>query len=162
MDSIINNIDRNLFITYFASPLILCNRIVVISPPLAEHEGGFETWLRKIALLSNELSIPVVLIGNTETHKAILAFMEINRIRILIDFKLFEDWDSFPSVPVTINDSDLLILLLARKGSVSYIHSLDIMPYKFEKIFERNSRILIYPHQHIQNSNYVNKIEDLL
>ena len=51
-----------------------------------------------------------------------------------------------------IEHDDLLVLASARKGAVSYSGVLDGLPRKLEKHFRANSRIVIYPHQHEQNS----------
>lgn len=39
-------------------------------------------------------------------------------------------------------------MVMARKGSVSYISTLDSIPSKIEKHFGNNSKILVYPRQH--------------
>ncbi len=46
--SIVNNIDKNLFICHQEKPLVSQKRIIVLAPPLAEKELGFETWFKKI------------------------------------------------------------------------------------------------------------------
>src|SRR5690606_29841197 len=60
LDSVIENVDKNLFIGHFTNNLVTHKRIVLISPPLAELEKGFELWVRKVARLAQELSISVL------------------------------------------------------------------------------------------------------
>jgi hypothetical protein len=47
-----------------------------------------------------------------------------------------------------IQDSDLFVLVSARKGTASYSQILDNLPAKLEKHFASNSRIIIFPQQH--------------
>ena len=69
VDATIRNLDKNLFICHLEKPLISNNRIVVISPPLAEREYGFSVWLQKMVKLAQELSIPIVHLGHPDTQK---------------------------------------------------------------------------------------------
>ena len=63
ISSIISNIDKTIFICQLEKLLINHKRIIVVTPPLAEKEIGFEIWLQKISKLSHELSIPIVHFG---------------------------------------------------------------------------------------------------
>lgn len=148
--SIINNIDKNLFICHQEKLLVTQKRIVVLVPPLAEKEFGFETWLQKIIKLARELSIPVVLFGLRATYDAVKEKMEIKKWRGSIGFHSFTDWDDFLVLTDFVNDDDLMILISARKNAVSYQKYLDHIPSKLEKHFNSNNKILVYPQQNSQ------------
>lgn len=148
--SIINNIDKNLFICHQEKLLVTQKRIVILVPPLAEKEFGFEVWLQKIIKLSRELSIPVVLFGLRATYDAVKLKMEIKKWRGTIGFHSFTDWDDFLVLSDFVNDDDLMILISARKNAVSYQKFLDHIPSKLEKHFNSNNKILVYPQQNSQ------------
>jgi Kef-type K+ transport system membrane component KefB len=152
--SIINNVDKNLFICHQEKLLMTQKRIVVLAPPLAEKEIGFETWLFKILKLSQELSIPMLLFGNVATYNAVKSKIKHKHINSSISFTEFNDWEDFPVLAKNVNADDLLVLISARKNAVSYQKYLDHIPSKLEKHFHENNKIVVYPQQ---NNNLIEK-----
>ena len=147
INSIIDNNDKNLFICSFKNHLINQKRIVVITAPLAEKEDGFETWLQKISKLSSELSVPILHLGSKNTQEAIKTTIKQNKMSVLINFNDFNDWEDLNPVISEIIDTDLIILISARKNSVSFNNYLDRLSSKIEKQFIQNNKILVFPKQ---------------
>ena len=148
--SIINNIDKNLFICHQEKLLVSLKRIIVLAPPQAEKENGFEIWLQKILKLSKELSIPIVFFGLRTTYDAVKSKMESKKWKGAVSFHAFNDWDDFLVLTDFVNDDDLLVLISARKNAVSYQKYLDHIPTKLEKHFHANNKIVVYPQQNDQ------------
>jgi Kef-type K+ transport system membrane component KefB len=147
IDSIINNIDKNIFISSLEKPLVSCKRIVIVSPELCEKENGFNVWLDKASKLAQELSLPVVHFGNSKTQEAIEKSIHKKGLNISITFKTFQEWEDFLILSKEIQSDDLLIVISARKGSVSYNLELDNIPSKLERYFDNNNKIIVYPQQ---------------
>lgn len=143
--SIINNVDKNLFVCHLDKLLMSQKRIILLAPPLAEKENGFETWLQKIIKLSQELSVPVVLFGTESTSDAIRSKLKEMRWNASFTFNLFDEWEDFLVLGRQIKPDDLLILISARKNSVSYLDYLDHIPTKLEKYFKTNNKIIVFP-----------------
>jgi Kef-type K+ transport system membrane component KefB len=151
VDSILTNTDKTTFICHLEKPLILHKRIVIAAPPLSEHENGFGLWLRKIAKLAQELSIPILLYSNEATEKAVQKFFKNTRLTASITVNPFNDWEDFLVLSRHIQTDDLFILVSSRKGATSYIGILENLPIKLEKHFSTNSRFVIYPQQFADN-----------
>jgi len=147
ISSIISNIDKTIFICQLEKLLINHKRIIVITPPLAEKEIGFEIWLQKISKLSHELSIPIVHFGEKGTQDAIREKIKHKHFNTLISFKVLDDLEDLLVSSPDIKDDDLLVLISARKYSVSYLNFLDNIPNKIEKHFTNNNKIVVYPLQ---------------
>ncbi len=145
VDSILSNTDKTTFICHLEKPLVLHKRIVIVSPPLTEHENGFDLWLNKIAKLAQELSIPIVLYCNESTEKSVQKVFKKAKLTASITVSPFTDWDDFLVLSRHIHADDLFVLVSARKGSTSYIGILENLPTKLEKHFTANSRFVIYP-----------------
>jgi Kef-type K+ transport system membrane component KefB len=145
MESILDNTEKALFISDFEIPLINHKRIFVIAPPRAENEEGFTNWMLKLSKLANELSIPFHMNCNKDTQEAIIKLAKTNKTIPLLVFTEFSDWDDFFAITKHINDTDLIVLISARKGSVSYFSYLDKLPPKLEKHFPLISKIIVYP-----------------
>lgn len=154
--SIVNNVDKNLFICHFEKLPVTLKRIVVLSPLLAEREIGFETWVLKVMKLSNELSIPVLLIGNEKAYTAANNIVKKYRLSGSISLTQFTEWEDFLLISKHVNEDDLLIFVSARVDDVSYQKYLDHIPSKLEKHFQHNNKVVVFPQQNFQSNGKKN------
>ena len=160
VDLIIKNMDKNLFICHIERDLIQHKRIVIISPPYAEKEDGFSLWVSKMAQLSQELSIPILHLGSPATQQVI---KENSKLAPLFVFEEFNNWNkSFYLNEGIINKDDIIVLISAHEGYISYTTVLDNLPTKLEARYPHSSRIVIYPKQReadnlleIENSSFI-------
>ncbi len=155
--SIVNTVDKNLFICHQEKLLVSQKRIIILAPPLSEKEFGFETWLKKILKLSNELSIPIVLFGMNKTYEVINSKIKKFGWKGVLNFSAFSEWEDFLVLSKNVNDDDLLVLISARKNAVSYKNYLDHIPSKLEKYFNNNNKIVIFPQQ---NNQLIKNVEN--
>jgi hypothetical protein len=151
VDSILSSTDKSTFICHLQRPLVLHKRIVIAAPPLTEHENGFGLWVTKIAILAQELSIPMQIYCNEATEKSVEKLFLKAKLTASITFKLFSEWEDFLVLSRSITAEDLFVLVSARKGATSYLGVLDNLPAKLEKHFALNSRLIIYPQQYADN-----------
>lgn len=141
-EGLLEGTDKTIFICRLSKPLVAHKRIVVAVPPLAEKESGFETWLNKMGKLSQELSTPLHFHCHPKTEAAIMQSMgKAGNLH----FHVFTDWEDFLVLLRDVSDTDIFVLVSARKGSASYNNHLAQLPAKLEKHLAGNSRIMIYP-----------------
>jgi Kef-type K+ transport system membrane component KefB len=157
-DYILANMDKTLFLCKLNKPLVNLKRIVCTVPPLAEHENGFELWFTKLAKLSQELSLPMRIYSNTATKKSIEKLILKSKLVLSFSTYEFDDWEDFLVLSRYIDPDDLLVLVSARKGSVSHFFLLENLPGKLQKHFGDNNKILIFPQQYQQG--FVSEIYD--
>jgi hypothetical protein len=155
VDSIINNVDKSLFICRFGRPFIEEKRLVFICPPFSERGVGFQLLLQKICRLSQELSIPIVIYAEYKSHQTITQIAANLKLSAKLGFKSILNWEDFESISDEIKSTDLIAFNLSRKGSVSYQSIFDKLPQKFEKSFPENNLILVYP----QDDNKVTSMD---
>lgn len=147
-ESIIGNTDKTVFICNLSMPLSSVKRIVVLAPPLSEKEIDFELWIQKISAISKESSRPVILYANNKSIEFIGNYLKVKHINFPIEFMYFNHWNNFHLLTKDILQTDLLVFITARKGSVSYYSQMENIPLKLEKFFKENSKILVYTKQH--------------
>lgn len=145
VDSIINNVDKTLFICRFQKNFIEEKRLVFICPPFSERGIGFHLLMQKVSRLAQELSIPIVIYGEERTYQAIQQIASNLKLNSKFGFKNVSDWEDFESISGEIKSTDLVVVNLSRKGSVSYQSIFDKLPTKFEKYFDSNNVMLVYP-----------------
>jgi Kef-type K+ transport system membrane component KefB len=153
-ENILSKINKNICITHLATPFVYNKRIVLIIPALEELETGFSAWLKKIIYLSQELTIPLLIFGTNKTHEDIQEYCASHKINFIPAFKEFLNWEDFLIPTRNITKTYLLVFVSSRKGSLSYNPFLENIPYKLEKYFEANNKIIIYPEQnntHLEN-----------
>lgn len=146
-ENIINYTDKNLFITCFHYPLVAHKRIILWVPPLTELENGFEFWVKKIGLMAVEISSPIEFYGEKKSYDAFHNILKKKNIHLTLSFTNFSEWEDFLVLSRHVKEDDLLILISARKGAVSYFPYLDTIIGKMSKYFEHNSKMIIYPQQ---------------
>ncbi|ACF11496.1 sodium/hydrogen exchanger [Chlorobaculum parvum NCIB 8327] len=147
-ESIVNCTSKTTIICQITQPLALHRRLVVIIPPLAEMEKGFEQWVAKMTLLSLELSIPMELHCNSKTHAAVLDSFDSMQSapKLLFEpMKNARDWENLSRQRKRFKDDDIIVLVSARKDSLSYKPYFDQSPEQLEKHFGGISKIMIYP-----------------
>jgi len=146
--SVIYNVRKNLYICYLTQPFVGFKRIIIISPDLAEREAAFEEWVGKIVKIAKELSIPIVHYGDEKTNISIQQTVVKNKLNISINYKQLPEYEDFIHLTNEIHSDDLMVLISSRKGSISYVSDLDILPATLDKYYESNNKIIIYPQQY--------------
>jgi len=147
LESILEQIEKTVFICHINKPASSYKRIVVVAPPYSEKESDFGLWMAKTIQLASELKIEMVFFSNGTTRGAIANALIVLKNHVSNELRPFDDWDDFLILSRFIREDDVLLFVGARKGSFSYNQQLDSIPAKLEKYFSRNTRILIYPAQ---------------
>ncbi len=145
--SIIHSNKKTVIVCLINKSWVTLKRICIITPPLSEKEVGFSLWLMKMSKLSKELSIPIDYFGNKYSIEIARQQFKTWNSGLIGNFIEFDDWEKFIGQTGDIQPDDLLVMVTARKGFVSYTNNLEHSLVKFEKQFETNSRLLIYPQQ---------------
>lgn len=143
--SIISLTQKTLFICDFRAPLINHKRLFIAVPPGAEREEGFSLWAKKLAQLSTELTVPIVINCTEHTFQAIQRYYKKHKITVTMEHNLFNEWEDFFILSKNLQDTDLLIVIGARRGSISYVRQIDYLPEKIERYFKDMSKMIIYP-----------------
>lgn len=147
LDNILTKVEKTIFICKVEKSLVSHKRMVVIAPPFSEKERGFELWLNKIARLTNELSIPLIVFANPATIASMKHYLKKVKSSINVSFNPFDEWEDYLILAKYIKDDDLFVLVSSRKGAVSYLHLMDGWIARLEKYFPKNDTVVIFPQQ---------------
>jgi Kef-type K+ transport system membrane component KefB len=152
--SIISRTSKAVYICHFEYPLVNHNRIVLVCPPLAELEPGFEIWLPKINTLSKELSINVFCYCNSITREAIQEYFRHRKHKSGFTFSEEYDLPDLQLLQRYVTPEDMLFYIAARRTSVSYENCMENIQERLEKQFPKNSKVIIYPRVHHIDSKF--------
>ncbi len=85
--------------------------------------------------------------GNVLTNDAIKNFLNKIKFNSNVHFINYNNWEeTIENIP-DVREEDLVVVVSSRKNSISYLPIMQHLPIKMEKLFYKNSRILIYPNE---------------
>lgn len=146
-DALIKATDRMIILSRCFIPVDTIRKVVVYVPRNAQYETGFHSWLARIGNLSAQLGCRVVFITFHETESYIEAFIKEERISFSRAYRHMESWDDFIILSSQVGEEDLMVVVGARKGSLSYSSDLENMPSFLGRYFTRHNIVMIYPSQ---------------
>ncbi len=153
-DSIISRTSKAIYICHFEHPLINHKKMTIIFPPLGEFEPGFEIWITRMSLLSNELSLNIFCCCNQKSKEAINHYFDKRKQKSGFAFSEDFDLNNLHLFEQYIFPEDILIYVAARQSSVSYDNAMENIQEKLDYYFSENSKIIIYPRSYHINSKY--------
>ncbi len=145
MGIILKLTNKTIFICDFQMPLINHKRLFLVIPPGAQFEDRFTVWIEKVVKLSTELSLPIKLHCKANTYEAFMEYIKAQKFTVEIDYNEFDEWEDFFIIARDLKETDFIMMVSARRGSVSHFSTLDRIPPKLERHFPDMSKIIIYP-----------------
>ena len=145
--NIIDTVWETVYICRFIHPVNTTRKIVLVLAPNAQYEIGFKYWMRKMVLFSKQAGARLQVCSTAETKLAVEMELKKFRNKGEVTYKPFEEIEDFLILSREISRDDLIILINARKGTLSYHSYMDTMPGKLLKHFPDNNFILLYPQQ---------------
>jgi hypothetical protein len=119
-------------------------------PPGAEKELGFALWLVKVWNIARNTGAKLVFYSSESTIEVIKALQQKHPVEC--DFVPFPDWEDFLVLRSELKQNDNLIVVMSRRGNISYTNVMAKIPMFLTKYFESNSFTLVYPIQQIESA----------
>jgi hypothetical protein len=145
--NIIDTVWETVYICRFIHPVNTTRKIVAVLSPNAQYEIGFKYWMSKMVLFSKQAGARLQVCSTEETKLAVQVELKKIRNKGEVTYKPFEAIEDFLILSREISRDDLIIVINARKGTLSYHSYMDTMPGKLWKHFSDNNFILLYPQQ---------------
>lgn len=128
-------------------PVSTARRIVVVAGAKAQFETGFHDWVARVGNLAQQLACKVIFIVSAETSKYIEDIISTDGYSIRRIYQEMTEWDDFILLSGEVGPEDLLVIIGARKGSVSYSATQEEIPEFLSKNFSAHNLMVIYPEQ---------------
>jgi hypothetical protein len=145
VSSLVEKIDRNVFLCRLIEPLVTVKRMVLICPPLSERENGFESWLHAVAHLGRQQSLEVLVVANSTGYAAVTDALKGHKLTLSTVHHPFDDWDDLLVATRFVRLGDLVVISCGRIGSPSYAPYMESLPSKLSKYLEFQNLIVVYP-----------------
>ncbi len=146
-ENLLKGLHREVMIAKFLIPINTLRRIIIAVPPKAEYEAGFQKWVEHFCRMGGTLGCRVHFFANEETTVQLQALVKKKYGQTLTDFSRLDDWEDLLILTGQVNYDHLLVMISARRGSISYDSSFEKLPAQLSKYFSNNSLIVLYPDQ---------------
>jgi Na+:H+ antiporter len=147
LGSLITEVWSAIYSCNFVQPVNTTQKLVLVIPQNAQYETGFSHWVKKVKELSSEAGANILFCTGKQTGDAFEREIKKAKPSVNAVYKPFDDLEDFLVLSREISRSDLLIVISARKGTISYHSYLDNIPGKLNRHFSQINFILLYPTQ---------------
>lgn len=139
--------DRMVVLSRCFIPVDTVARVICVVPERAEYETGFHIWVARVATMAANIEARLQFMAYRSTQDFIRTIIAEDRIEVDFSFSTLDSYDDFIVLSGNVGDDDLLVVIGARKGSLSWSSDLEAVPGFLEKHFSRHNLMVIYPHQ---------------
>ena len=146
-ENLLKGLHREVMIAKFLMPINTLRRINIAVPPKAEYEAGFQKWVEHFCRMGNTLGCRVHFFANEETTTLLQILVKKRFSSTMTDFSRLDDWGDLLLLTGQVNYDHLLVIISARRGSISYDPAFERLPAQLGKYFANNSLIVLYPDQ---------------
>ena len=146
-DSLLKGLHREVMIAKFLMPVNTLRRIIIAVPPKAEYEAGFQKWVGHFCRMASILGCRAHFFANEQTLGYLQQLVKNKYGLTMTDFSHLDDWDDLLLLTGQVNYDHLLVIISARRGSISYDTAFEKLPAQLGRYFSNNSLIILYPDQ---------------
>ncbi len=146
--SLFNGLNNQIIMARLYQPLATLRRISVAVPSRAQFEPGFYRWIERIARLAENIECRVDFHGRGDTLQLIERYMLNKHRAVRTNYGEMTHWNELPALLGAIGEDHLLVIVTARKGTISHKTAQEKLPEEVERSFSGNNLLIIFPDQH--------------
>lgn len=143
-------------------PVDTVRRLMVLVPLKAEYETGFRKWVERMGNLATQLGCRVVFMSSNETARYIRGVLDAGKYSVRAEFRETHSWDDWIMQSGDIDSDDLMVVIGARRTSISFSTNLERLPGYLEKYFSAQNLLVIYPEQFGSEAEKVQPMDVLM
>ncbi len=147
LDSLLHNTEQMILVCKIIHPVNTTGRLIVIVPLNADLERGYLRWLRSLRLLSVQLGAKILFMGRKRTLNKIKQTLKESKPAVEASYEYLANLSEIGTMKTELLKDDMIIVVSARKGTVSYNNDLDNVPRILSRNYKDNSFIIVYPEQ---------------
>lgn len=145
---LIGLLNRQIMICRLTIPLHSIRKIHVAVPSRAEFEPGFYRWIERLSRLASNMGCRIVFHTRNDTYSLISEYIKHRHQGVRMEFSEMYHWRELTNLPSEVTTEDLLVIITARNGTVSFKPAFERLPQEITEYFPNNSLILVFPDQH--------------
>lgn len=146
--SLFNGLNRQIMMAKLSHPLSTIRNMDVIVPSRAQFEAGFYRWLERLCRIAANMSCHITFHAREDTMQLIERFVHGRYPSLRASFVSMEHWNELPDVASHIAPDQLLVVVTARKGTVSYKNAQEKLLSELGANLTSRNLLIIFPDQH--------------
>ena len=144
LPEVLNSLDCQVVMARMNIPLNTVRMIHITFPAKAEFEAGFPYWVEETARMASGLGCRIMYHGHPDTMEKIR--LELKKYApVDASFLETDGGNDLKRLAQVIHKDHLLIIVSARKGSISFRPSLDHIFVQLQRDYQETPIMLIYP-----------------
>lgn len=148
-----------ILIANLVKPLNITQRIILIVPPYLFKQAGFTDTINSLKILKNAISAEWLIIAEEETFAGIKHHFK--KLKNEADFAPVASWKNIiPLIKSLLEPTDMIIQILARKGSIAWRMSFDQLANLLYKQFPGNNLVAVYPYLYTDDHDEITENEE--
>ncbi len=166
LDQLLDQCPQMVLVCKTVAPLAGTERVVLVAPPLADREEGFERAAHAIKALARNLDARLVVLAHPNDHARVEARLRGVRPAAPFSVQALEALEELQDPDVTrerlaghVQPNDLLVVLAAREDTLAWSADLARLPAHLSAAFPAHSLIAVHPAQRQADASSVEDIE---
>ncbi len=147
IDNLVDGCHREIMALRSIVPFGTMRRVVVVVPEKAEYEVGFFKWLEHVCRIGEQLDCQLVFHAHADTMPHLRGYMQKLHPNVRTQYHEMPIWGQLMNLPNQLGEDDLIIIVTARQGFISYQREFDSLPLQIHRYFSHTSVMLLYPDQ---------------
>lgn len=155
LPELLNGINTQIIMARINIPLNTIRCIHITFPAKAEFEAGFHHWVEETARMAVGLGCKIIYHGHIDTMAHIKNKLKHDAVPINCEYCETDGGNDLKRLSSIIADDHLLIIVSARRGSISFRPSLDHVFVQLQRDYRETSVLLIYPNGYTLDGDLV-------
>ncbi len=146
-NNLLKGTNLEVMVARFTMPVNTVKNMVVIVPPRAEYEAGFSQWTAHLSRMTGQLGCRVLYVSEGETGNQVRMKCRFYGVETSSRFESVEKLTLPEQMSRQMKSEDVLVVVSARSGSISYDPAMDRLPQYLVKNESIGNFMIIYPEQ---------------
>lgn len=157
--NLLNKMDRQIMILHAITPIDRVRNIHVAIPKNAEYEAGFYRWLERIARMGQNTNSRIFWHGHPQTLSLIQSYLQHYHTGVVREMCETDGGNELKRLSAIMQPDDLMVIIMARHGSVSFRPSLEHVPHQINAYYTEKNFILLFPDSYARTSSELTFVE---
>ena len=143
--SLLSRLNRQITMVRCPVPVNTIRRIHVAVPAKAQFEAGFYHWVERVARLAVALGCRITYHVHPDTLRILQRYLTEHHATIRAEYVRTDGGNELKRLSKEVREDHMLVVVLARRGSISFRPSFDHIPRQIKKYYMNTGLMLIFP-----------------
>jgi Kef-type K+ transport system membrane component KefB/nucleotide-binding universal stress UspA family protein len=145
--SVFNGLSRQIIITRCTQPFSTLSAMRIAVPSRAEFEPGFYRWLERLSRMAHNIGCRIIFHGRVDSLNLIDQYISHRHPNVRAEYVSMPKWKGLIDLMENTTANEMLVVVTARKGTVSYKAALANLPEEMTEHYKGTNYMILFPDQ---------------